>query len=99
MLSGFNLKSLTCFRLQISIKNYDGYLNDYMESSSSPVLRNIYKKAKLVNYFESFNAMDQVVIGNQIYVDSKAKIYFTGRFVEDIKNEAILFFKSQDWGF
>lgn len=68
------------FSLPIAIKDYEGHLNDYMQFSGNPTLAKIYEKAQLVNYYQSFDAMDDVAKGKKIYIDSKAKIHFSGRY-------------------
>jgi hypothetical protein len=50
-----------------------------MENSESPLIKEIFKRGELVDFYQSTQAMDDVVRGKKIYIDSKAKLQFTGQ--------------------
>jgi len=53
-----------------------------MENSPNRFISDLYKKADFVDYFTSIQAINEVVHGKRIHIDSKARVLFTGRYPE-----------------
>jgi hypothetical protein len=52
-----------------------------MNASENPDIKEIFRQGKLVDYYQTYDTMNQVVKGEMIYIDSKAKITFSGKYV------------------
>lgn len=65
--------------LEVSIRDYDGHLNDFVNNTRRRGLRKLWEDSKFVNFTESYKSIDEVVTGKRIYIDSRAALTFIGR--------------------